>query len=240
MGAQGGVRDYAPATVDDLRAAGIDYWALGHVHVRQNLSEQAPWIVYPGNIQARRAARFDAVPKGAVLVEVLPGGGILEPEFVPVDVVRFAMVDVAIDGLPDVAHLHDRLAAIASELAQAAEGRSVVVRATLTGRGPLHRDLARGTDDLHAELEPVGDGPFVWWDHFDVTTAADVDLDRAESADDLLGGVLSELSGTARDDVDALLATLPATWPTWPGPTSPTSSAAVGCWPTTSSTERRS
>jgi exonuclease SbcD len=29
---------YAPATVDDLRAAGMDYWALGHIHKQEVLA----------------------------------------------------------------------------------------------------------------------------------------------------------------------------------------------------------
>ena len=29
-----------------------DYWALGHIHLRQQLHEEPP-IVYPGNIQGR-------------------------------------------------------------------------------------------------------------------------------------------------------------------------------------------
>jgi len=41
---------YAPASLDDLRAAGMDYWALGHVHTYGVLCED-PWIVYPGNPQ---------------------------------------------------------------------------------------------------------------------------------------------------------------------------------------------
>ncbi|WP_214429507.1 metallophosphoesterase family protein, partial [Escherichia coli] len=56
---------YAPCSVDDLRRAGYDYWALGHIHERQVVAE-APAIVFPGNLQGRHAR--EAGPKGATLV----------------------------------------------------------------------------------------------------------------------------------------------------------------------------
>lgn len=46
----GGQMPYAPFTLSKLLEKGYDYWALGHIHVPQILSEQ-PWIVYPGTPQ---------------------------------------------------------------------------------------------------------------------------------------------------------------------------------------------
>src|SRR3954454_23894101 len=37
---------YSPCSVDQLRAAGLDYWALGHVHQRAVLCDGDPWVVY--------------------------------------------------------------------------------------------------------------------------------------------------------------------------------------------------
>ena len=45
---------YAPCSVDDLLAPGYDYWALGHVHTRQEIRPAGafgPCIVYPGSLQ---------------------------------------------------------------------------------------------------------------------------------------------------------------------------------------------
>ena len=44
---------YAPCTVPQLVAHGYDYWALGHVHTRQELARNPCWIVFPGNTQGR-------------------------------------------------------------------------------------------------------------------------------------------------------------------------------------------
>ncbi len=46
----GGQMPYAPFTLSKLMEKGYDYWALGHIHVPQILSEQ-PWIVFPGTPQ---------------------------------------------------------------------------------------------------------------------------------------------------------------------------------------------
>lgn len=56
---------YAPFTVSDLLEKDFDYWALGHIHKRQILSEN-PMIVYPGNIQGRH--RKETGEKGGYIV----------------------------------------------------------------------------------------------------------------------------------------------------------------------------
>lgn len=47
-----GHANYAPCSLDDLKSAGYDYWALGHVHERKQLWP-SPIIAYPGNSQGR-------------------------------------------------------------------------------------------------------------------------------------------------------------------------------------------
>ena len=56
---------YAPTRVETLRGKGYDYWALGHVHAREVVSRE-PWIVFPGNLQARHLRETGS--KGATLV----------------------------------------------------------------------------------------------------------------------------------------------------------------------------
>lgn len=59
--------DYAPFTIRDMQNLNYDYFALGHIHARNNLSEQ-PLIVYPGNIQGRHINEMGE--KGCYLGEV--------------------------------------------------------------------------------------------------------------------------------------------------------------------------
>ncbi|MGE7601943.1 metallophosphoesterase family protein [Peribacillus sp. NPDC097675] len=59
--------DYAPFSLKELEAKDFDYWALGHIHKRQVVSEH-PLVIYPGNIQGRN--RKESGVKGCVLVEM--------------------------------------------------------------------------------------------------------------------------------------------------------------------------
>lgn len=58
---------YAPSELSYLLRAGYDYWALGHVHVRQMLADDPP-VWYPGSLQGRTHA--DRGERGALLVDL--------------------------------------------------------------------------------------------------------------------------------------------------------------------------
>ena len=58
---------YAPFTTSEVHNLNYDYFALGHIHARNNLSEDT-WIVYPGNIQGRHINEMGA--KGCYLGEI--------------------------------------------------------------------------------------------------------------------------------------------------------------------------
>ena len=47
-----GQGDYAPFTLSDMQVKHYDYWALGHIHVRQTLQDK-PFIGYSGSIQGK-------------------------------------------------------------------------------------------------------------------------------------------------------------------------------------------
>jgi DNA repair exonuclease SbcCD nuclease subunit len=92
-----GHADYAPCSRLSLRRQGYDYWALGHVHAREVISTE-PWIVFPGNLQARGFREVG--PKGATLVEVREGE-ISRVEHRALDAVRFEQRVVPTDGVRD-------------------------------------------------------------------------------------------------------------------------------------------
>src|SRR3954454_3333827 len=94
-----GHENYAPCALSDLRAHGYDYWALGHVHTRAELSAD-PWIVYPGNLQGRSVREVG--PRGACLVTVTDGLLAGAPQFLPFDTVRWATLDVDVCNAADI------------------------------------------------------------------------------------------------------------------------------------------
>lgn len=166
---------YAPCSLDDLRRSRMDYWALGHIHRRSILHRGAdrgdPWVVYSGNTQGRSPKPSERGAKGCLVVPVSPqatGSPIGEPEFVPLDAVRFAEVALDLEGLEELPEVLDGLDALANEAVEEAGGRALVLRARLTGRTHLHADLARpgAVEEL---LEALNDGarqaaPPRWWD----------------------------------------------------------------------------
>jgi DNA repair protein SbcD/Mre11 len=171
VGSDDSHESYSPCSVEDLRKSRLDYFALGHIHARHIVVEGTGpgelWAAYPGNSQARSPKPSERGPKGAVVVHV-SDTQVQEIEFVACDRVRFEEVNCEIDDLADDLALEERLASLGEEYLERADGRSVILRARISGRGQLHADLARpGTlDGLLAELrrEAGERRPFLWWD----------------------------------------------------------------------------
>ena len=138
---------YAPCRVAALRAAGYDYWALGHIHERRVLHEQ-PHIVFPGNIQGRHARETGA--KGATLVEVADGR-IVAVTHRATDVLRWDRIEVDLDGADAITDVAARVALAFDQSAAAAEGRPLLVRVTLQGVTALHPAFVADPAAIEAE-----------------------------------------------------------------------------------------
>src|SRR3546814_3976549 len=91
-----GHADYAPCSLDDLKAKQYDYWALGHVHQHEIVCE-APHVVFPGNIQGRTIR--ETGPKGAVIVTV-EDGQVSSIDRLDLDVIRWLAVDIDCTDVP--------------------------------------------------------------------------------------------------------------------------------------------
>lgn len=203
---------YAPCTLAELKAAGFDYWALGHIHDRRVLHEY-PHVVYPGNLQGRHPGETGA--KGCYLVQVDVSGRV-DMTFQPLDEVRWLKGTVPIDGLDDEDKLLARMEEAVRSAEREADGRPVMLEIALEGRGPLHRRLeGRGADDALAALrerldEPQADGEagWVWVHRVTVKTVPDLDLERLAEEDSFAGEMLRLARTLAADAAkrDELLA----------------------------------
>lgn len=184
---------YAPRSVSELVEAGLDYWALGHIHESVVLQKADPFVGYPGNTQGRHIN--EAGPRGCFVVRVGSDGKLdAEPEFVPTDSVRWLACDLDIAELETMDTLLDRIDEQMDELAGQSRQRPVVTRITLRGRGPLHRALSRpnAIHDLLGELHIRGAArsPFVWVEKLVRHTRPQFDLDARRAGQDFLGDLL--------------------------------------------------
>ena len=182
---------YAPCSLDDLRRSGINYWALGHVHTRQVLHEQAPTVVYPGNPQGRYGG--EAGSRGVYGAEVDDDGHV-ELQFRAVDEVRWERLSVNIGAIGTEQDLIDTLHDGMERVADTADGRSVIVRAMLQGMGEIHRFLRRpnvSTDLVEQINEAVAGGsPFVWLERIEDRTRPPFDRKTRLTGTDFLAEVL--------------------------------------------------
>ncbi len=221
QGAASGYDDYSPCTLADLRSVGLDYWALGHVHARMILSghpgSDEPWVVDPGNLQARSPKPSERGLKGAVVVHV-ERGRVADVEPVGCDVVRFDLVALDIGDVADLAELRARLVSTSRDRLASADGRSLVLRGQLVGEGELHFDLRRpgSMEELLIALRDdfADDQPFCWWDSIEDRSRPEVDLDAARAGSDFAADLIALADqlghGLATDDgaVDDLAAEL--------------------------------
>ena len=103
---------YAPFTKQQLLSKNYDYWALGHIHARQELQQDPP-IVYSGNIQGRH--RNEPGKKGFYDVTLSQGNA--ELSFVPVSSIHFDRMDISCAGLMHMNELLDLCRDSAEEMA---------------------------------------------------------------------------------------------------------------------------
>jgi DNA repair exonuclease SbcCD nuclease subunit len=140
---------YAPCSLDELRAKGYEYWALGHVHKREVLATD-PHVVFPGNLQGRDVGETGA--KGATLITFADGDVTLEP--LVLDAVRWerAEVDVSAAG-----SLDDCLDACSDSLALLAGGldRTCALRIRLAGETTADTTLRANPDHVLQELRAL-------------------------------------------------------------------------------------
>ncbi|MBT4124937.1 MAG: DNA repair exonuclease [Chloroflexi bacterium] len=208
VGANAAHPNYAPCTVEDLSASGIDYWALGHVHTRQTLKRAAPVIAYPGNTQGRHPNETGA--RGALVVDVDPSGA-SRSDFVALDVVRWERSDVDISNLETIDSLDSAIRQATDNLSVQAEDRDVVCRLNIVGRGPLHEQLAAdgAVEDLLDSVRNAWNAsgsPWVWVERITDSTRPAIDIESRAKQDDFLGATLKRalLSSIESDEIERL------------------------------------
>ena len=210
----GGHEEYAPCSKEDLLARGYQYWALGHVHRAEVLSER-PWIAFPGNLQGRQIR--ETGPKGCLLVTVDGESVRVEPR--ELAIVRWEWCRVAGDGCRDGFEVLERMGCRLEELLGACEAPVLAVRVAIEGDFPARASLLAAPERWLNEARQLAtdlSAARVWLEKLEVeeppgAAAAESPLDGSALA------LLQALALTAEDvtrlgedaDLRDLLARLP-------------------------------
>ncbi len=195
-----GHEPYAPCTVDGLRSKGYQYWALGHVHKREEVS-QDPWIVFPGNIQGRHIRELG--PKGCTLVTV-EGGEIVEVEHRDLDVMRWSIYELDVSATETVDDIYEQVREGLQSALDAAEGRPVAMRLVLQGACAahlkLHADREHWIQEYRALATGLG-GAGIWLEKVSIKTKLAISTDGVLEGDDALSGLLRTIRDMELDDL---------------------------------------
>lgn len=194
---------YAPCSLDDLRAARMDYWALGHIHKPETLATE-PHVVYAGCPQGLDPTEPGI--RGCTLVTLSNDGA--EVEFVPTSRIVWSSADVACDSSTEgVDDVRRQVLFALDEARAAAEGRPVVFRMELTGRCAAHAALARPgiMRDLITDVRAEGldSDAWVWVDRIVDHTRPALDFDAIRCGEDFAGDLLRRAESILGDERQA-------------------------------------
>lgn len=202
---------YAPCSLSELQAVGMDYWALGHIHKRSCLCE-SPRIVYPGSIQGLHANETGG--HGACLVQVDETGSSCL-EFQRLGPVEWHDLRVSASGCFRMDELESRILEAAHTLLdEVRPNRGLIIRLILTGatalnfvlRNPVSQTELR--EQLNADMETVKATEFIWIQDIIPETMPKLDMTLLRKRDDLVGETLRCIA-EAGDHPQSLIEALP-------------------------------
>ena len=185
---------YAPCTIDDLRSKGYQYWALGHVHEQEFVSDE-PHIVFPGCIQGRHIRETGS--KGCVLVTV-EDGSVSEIEKCPLDVLRWVYCLVDLTDASDMTEVLERTRISISNKGSSTDGRPMAMRIRFEGATTISNELAAYPERFEQQIKALGAeiaGDDLWIEKVEIASVSKLDLNAllADSSafSKLLEGILA-------------------------------------------------
>lgn len=173
---------YAPCSLDDLRRREYAYWALGHIHRREVVSEE-PFVVFPGNLQGRHARETGA--KGVTLLTA-DAERVTKVEHIPLDVVRWHRLPVDVSEAGGMETSLERIAGAFDDLLDTdGSNRLNAVRINLVGATAAHAVLRSSIEQVEAEVrnEAMRRGNRLWVEGIRLRTQPRMDREAIESGE---------------------------------------------------------
>lgn len=132
LGGFSGHDSYAPTTPDRLAGRGYDYWALGHVHKHQIITEQGaglPWIIYPGIPQGRDMGETGM---GRAILGTVTGPNRIEITAFEVSPILLERVSVDLSDVRSFSDIEDAVPSIAAAIVDAGVHAHAIIRPVLS------------------------------------------------------------------------------------------------------------
>jgi len=186
---------YAPCSIDDLRSKGYQYWALGHIHKQEFVSED-PWIVFPGCVQGRHIRETGA--KGCVLVTV-EDGNVSEAASLPLDVLRWALCSVDLTDAAEMREVLERTRKAIENERTLADGRPIAMRIRFEGATAISDELAAYPERFEQQIKALGAeiaGDDLWIERVENAVGGKLNLDSTLSDNSAFGKLLKEILAT--------------------------------------------
>ncbi len=163
-----GHANYAPCAVDDLVRLGYQYWALGHIHKREEILRDGTHIVFPGNLCGRHAN--ETGPKGATIVHY-EGDRVTAVEDRPLAPLRWERCQLS---LPEARTADDIGDAVQKELARLKSGspdQLLATRVTLSVSASAYGDWMSGAEANLSQLraDATGTDGLIWLEKIELS-----------------------------------------------------------------------
>jgi DNA repair protein SbcD/Mre11 len=173
---EGDNKNYVPCTMEELKVVpNIDYWALGHIHKTNILSNTKPIIAFPGIPQGRDMGEQGM--GGVFYVEVCKKE-IVNMEFLPIATIVYKKVDIIINEDHKVENFSDLAELILDKIREkictllkiSKEFKGHILRLVIIGRTELQDKITHMKEDDYKQLiedineELLPEKYFVWVD----------------------------------------------------------------------------
>ena len=190
-----GHASYAPCSIDDLRSRGYQYWALGHVHKQEFVSED-PWVVFSGCIQGRHIRETGA--KGCVLVTA-EDGTISKVEKLRLDVLHWALRSIDLADATGMREVLGRARKAIENEQRSADGRPIALRIRFEGASSVSDELAAYPERFEQQIRALGAeiaGDDLWIERVENAAVGKLDLDSTLSDENAFGRLLKDILAT--------------------------------------------
>jgi DNA repair protein SbcD/Mre11 len=195
-----GHENYAPCSMDDLKEKGYDYWALGHIHLRELLHPQDPVILFPGNIQGRHIK--ETGDKGCTLVTV-EDGAIISLSHFSLDVLRWELCEVDASNAENLDEVLEESRKVLMDQYERASGRFLAVRFKITGMTKVHQELIVKKDyvmnNIRSIALEVGLGD-IWVEKVKIETSRKLNINELKEQHTPIGIILDFIKESANNE----------------------------------------